>query len=121
MKEPWHQNALQLTQFQGCELGTPAYVENAYELLDEPGEWYLDRKAGRLYYWPLAGEKPDAVEAVVAALPQLLRLKLDLLGLLVQSLVAVQGRSRSTAATLSKTGTPCTCVPPLPGVTPATI
>jgi hypothetical protein len=56
---------------------TPAryYVENALELLDEPGEWYLDRKAGRLYYWPLSGEKPDAVEAIVTALPQLLRLE----------------------------------------------
>src|SRR5262249_23872690 len=49
------------------------YVENALELLDEPGEWYLDRKTGRLYYWPLAGEKPDEVEAVVAALTDLVR------------------------------------------------
>ena len=30
--------------------------ENAYEFLDEPGEWYLDSKAGWLYYMPLPDE-----------------------------------------------------------------
>jgi hypothetical protein len=30
--------------------------ENALEFLDEPGEWYLDRATGYLYYWPLWGE-----------------------------------------------------------------
>lgn len=33
------------------------YVENAIELLDSPGEWYLDRKTGSLYYIPLLGEQ----------------------------------------------------------------
>jgi len=32
------------------------YVENVFEGLDTPGEWYLDRQAGDLYYWPLPGE-----------------------------------------------------------------
>ncbi len=32
-------------------------LENAYELLDAPGEWYLDGVAGRLYYIPRAGER----------------------------------------------------------------
>ena len=32
------------------------YEENARELLDSPGEWYLDRQTGVLAYWPLAGE-----------------------------------------------------------------
>ncbi len=32
------------------------YVENAYELLDEPGEWYLNRTTGQLYYYPMPGE-----------------------------------------------------------------
>lgn len=49
------------------------YVENALELLDTPGEWYLDRKTGKLHYWPMPGEKPDRVEAFVATLPQLVR------------------------------------------------
>jgi hypothetical protein len=30
----------------------PAYVDNAYELLDQPGEWYLDRSANTVYYIP---------------------------------------------------------------------
>jgi hypothetical protein len=34
----------------------PAYVENALELLDQPGEWYLDRAARRIYYLPRPGE-----------------------------------------------------------------
>jgi hypothetical protein len=37
--------------------------ENAYEFLDEPGEWYLDPAAGWLYYIPRPGE--DLATAVV--------------------------------------------------------
>ncbi len=28
------------------------YIENVLKGLDQPGEWYLDRRKGRLYYWP---------------------------------------------------------------------
>ncbi len=28
------------------------YVENVLEGLTKPGQWYLDRRAGELYYWP---------------------------------------------------------------------
>lgn len=34
----------------------PAYVENAYELLGTPGQWYFDRAARLIYYVPRAGE-----------------------------------------------------------------
>jgi Fibronectin type III domain len=34
----------------------PAYVENAFELLDTPGEWYLDRGSRTFYYLPRPGE-----------------------------------------------------------------
>lgn len=34
----------------------PAYAENAFELLDTPGEWYLDRSARTVYYLPKPGE-----------------------------------------------------------------
>ena len=34
----------------------PAYVENAYELLGTPGQWYFDRPARKFYYVPRAGE-----------------------------------------------------------------
>lgn len=50
------------------------YVENAFELLDQPGEWYLDRETGVLSYWPLDGEQMEAIEAVAPALTELVRL-----------------------------------------------
>ena len=34
----------------------PMSVENAFELLDQPGEWYLDGPADTIYYIPRAGE-----------------------------------------------------------------
>lgn len=32
-------------------------VENIFEELDAPGEWYYDKKEGWLYYYPLPDEK----------------------------------------------------------------
>ena len=37
-------------------LGLPTYVENAYELLSEPGQFYIDAKLGRVYYKPRPGQ-----------------------------------------------------------------
>lgn len=37
-------------------------LENAYELLDQPGEWYLDSTAGALYYIPRIGEQISSSE-----------------------------------------------------------
>jgi hypothetical protein len=34
--------------------GDRYYVQNVLEELDAPGEWYLDRQAGTLYFWPPA-------------------------------------------------------------------
>jgi hypothetical protein len=34
----------------------PTYVENAFELLGTPGQWYFDRNAHRIYYVPRSGE-----------------------------------------------------------------
>lgn len=34
------------------------YVDNLYEALTEPGEWYLNRETGRLTYLPHPGETP---------------------------------------------------------------
>ena len=34
------------------------YVDNLFEALTEPGEWYLDRHRGKLFYIPLPGETP---------------------------------------------------------------
>lgn len=34
-------------------------VENIFEELDAPGEWYYDAREGWLYYYPFPGEEPD--------------------------------------------------------------
>jgi len=52
-------------------------VENVREALDEPGEWYLDRKAGTLTYWPLPGEDMAKAPVVAPVLEQLVRLEGD--------------------------------------------
>ena len=41
------------------------YLSNVFEALDQPGEWYLDRPTGTLYYYPLPGE--DLAKAEVVA------------------------------------------------------
>lgn len=43
----------------------PFYFANAIELLDSPGEWFLDDRAGKIYYWPRADE--DMTRATVFA------------------------------------------------------
>jgi hypothetical protein len=37
-------------------VGSPTRAENAYQLLDKPGEWYLDATSSKFYYIPLAGQ-----------------------------------------------------------------
>jgi hypothetical protein len=49
-----------------------AWVENAYELLDQPGEWYLDRAAGRIYYEPRPGEDLATADVEATTTPTLL-------------------------------------------------
>ena len=57
------------------ESGDPYYVENALELLDEPGEWYLDGKSGTLYYMPLPDENMDEAKVIAPVLAQIIRLE----------------------------------------------
>ena len=51
------------------------YLTNAKELLDTPGEWYLDTKEQRLYYMPLPGEDMRTAEVEVPALETLLKVE----------------------------------------------
>ena len=41
--------------------GDPFVFENVRETVSEPGDWYLDRKEGRLYYIPAVGETTDTL------------------------------------------------------------
>jgi len=65
------------------------WVENAYELLDDEREWYLDRQTGFLYYKPPAGQNP-ADEKIVY--PR------------VQTLVALNGTADNPVHNLSFSG-----------------
>ncbi|HKT10281.1 MAG TPA: right-handed parallel beta-helix repeat-containing protein [Terriglobia bacterium] len=49
------------------------WVENTLDALDAPGEWYLDRKNGILYYRPEPGERMNRVHAIAPLLEQLVR------------------------------------------------
>jgi hypothetical protein len=51
------------------------YLENAREFLDQPGEWYLDRKSGLLHYWPRPGEDLAKASVVAPLLTRLLEVK----------------------------------------------
>ena len=53
------------------------WVENTADALDAPGEWYLDRHDGVLYYIPLPGEDMTRIQVIAAALVQLVRFEGD--------------------------------------------
>ena len=44
------------------------YLENSYDLLDAPGEWYLDEKEHVLYYKPRSGENMATANVVAPRL-----------------------------------------------------
>ncbi|WP_080837697.1 Ig-like domain-containing protein [Cohnella massiliensis] len=50
----------------------PWYYENAYELLDEEGEWYLDRTTDTFYYKPREGEDLASAEVIAPVLEKLI-------------------------------------------------
>ncbi|MBN1342765.1 MAG: right-handed parallel beta-helix repeat-containing protein [Phycisphaerae bacterium] len=44
------------------------WFENAYEFLDEPGEWYLNKAEGCLYYIPRPGESMESADVELPVL-----------------------------------------------------
>lgn len=50
------------------------FLENAYEFLDQPGEWHLDEADNTLYYMARSGEDMAKATAVVPVLENLLRI-----------------------------------------------
>jgi parallel beta-helix repeat protein len=57
------------------EVDARYYIENAPDALDAPGEWYLDKAANTVSYWPLPGENLAAEEAIAPAIAQLVRIE----------------------------------------------
>lgn len=60
--------------------GARYIVENVFEALDQPGEWYLNRTTGVLYYRPRADETMDTVEVIAPVAGALVRVEGDALG-----------------------------------------
>ena len=54
------------------------WFENAYEFLDEPGEWYLNSSTGILYYIPRPGEDLEFAEVELPILETLVEGRGDL-------------------------------------------
>jgi hypothetical protein len=48
------------------------YLENVKEFCDQPGEWYADFQAGKIYYRPLSGEEIEKISAILPRTGQLL-------------------------------------------------
>ncbi len=46
-------------------------IENIFELLDAPGEWWLDVRKGRLFYYPLPGEDMAKAEVIAPRVAQI--------------------------------------------------
>jgi len=55
--------------------GARYWVENVPEALDRPGQWYLDRREGMLYYYPYAGEDWKRATFVAPRLDHLVRVE----------------------------------------------
>lgn len=53
------------------------WVENLPELLNAPGEWYLDRRSGVLSYIPRPGETPENTEVIAPRVSTFIRLRGD--------------------------------------------
>lgn len=56
------------------ENGARYIVENVYEELDAPGEWYLDRKTGRCFYFPFPEEEIETTSFYAPIAPQLINI-----------------------------------------------
>ncbi len=58
------------------ETGNSAfYLTNAIQFLDEPGEWYLDRRAQKIYYWPRKGENMNRAKVIAPVLQTLVKVE----------------------------------------------
>lgn len=55
--------------------GNRYLLENVREALDEPGEWYLDRKSGLLTYIPRPGEDPARAVVIAPRLERIVEMR----------------------------------------------
>lgn len=61
-----------MSRKEGVRAEMPAYIENALELLDEPGEWYADAASDTLHYIPRDGEDLNTSASIMTEKGRLL-------------------------------------------------
>ncbi|MEU9836762.1 ricin-type beta-trefoil lectin domain protein [Streptosporangium sp. NPDC048047] len=72
MQQPgWTNNIFGYDVFTSPHRAGPLYLENAYEFLDSPGEWYINPATGVLSYIPLAGQNMNDVSVELPLLQSL--------------------------------------------------
>lgn len=54
------------------------FFQGALELLNKPGEWYLDKKEGKIYYWPKDGDDLTNDDVIVPFMESIVQIKGDL-------------------------------------------
>jgi uncharacterized protein YjdB len=59
----------------GTSATFPVYYENAYELLDQDGEWYLNEGTNELFYKPRIWENMQEVQAVLPVVEEMVTVK----------------------------------------------
>jgi hypothetical protein len=69
---PWPPAVIQHDSLGG---NSTFFLTNAVELLDAPGEWFYDARAGKVLYYPRAGEDMSTAQAVVPYLEAVLRVE----------------------------------------------
>ena len=72
MQQPaWNNNTFGYDTLTSPFRAGPMYLENAYEFLDSPGEWYLNPGTGALSYIPLSGQNMSSVDVELPVLQSL--------------------------------------------------
>jgi hypothetical protein len=90
MQQPaWNNNTFGYDTLNSPFRAGPLYLENAYEFLDSPGEWYVNTGTGTLYYIPRSGQTMSSADVEFPV---------------VQSLVDVGGTYDSPAHDLAFSG-----------------
>ncbi|MEU6432651.1 RICIN domain-containing protein, partial [Microbispora sp. NPDC046973] len=72
MQQPsWSNNIFGYDTFTTPHRAGPLYIENAYEFLDAPGEWYINPSTGVLSYIPLSGQNMSSTSVELPVLQSL--------------------------------------------------
>jgi hypothetical protein len=89
MKQPYFSYVLQdLFGNSGTPIyEAPFYLENAFELLDTPGEWYYNPDTYELFYLPRQGEDMNTAEIIIPQTQNLIEITGDKVGREVHNIV----------------------------------